>query len=237
MSIITSKVDMVLPVNKWEFDKNVTECFDDMLERSIPQYKILRDTVADISRHFIKPNSTIVDVGCSHGESIANIINNSSKFFGVECSEPMIKASKERFVNNQNVKIINHDLREGIPVSIPQSDLILSILTIQFIPIEYRQWIIQSIFNKLKIGGVFIFAEKVLGSNSYIDQVMVNIYLNLKKENGYTDEQIKRKKLSLEGVLVPVTANWNEELLKMAGFKNIDCAWRWMNFSCWIAIK
>ena len=42
---------------------------------------------------------------------------------------------------------------------------------------------------------------------------------------------------SLEGVLVPVTASWNEELLAKAGFKQIDCFWRWMNFAGWIAIK
>ena len=50
-------------------------------------------------------------------------------------------------------------------------------------------------------------------------------------------DDIDRKALSLEGVLVPVTAKWNEELLQMAGFRQVDCFWRWMNFAGWIAIK
>jgi tRNA (cmo5U34)-methyltransferase len=43
--------------------------------------------------------------------------------------------------------------------------------------------------------------------------------------------------LALEGVLVPVTAAWNEQLLKGAGFSQVECFWRWMNFAGWVAVK
>lgn len=33
------------------------------------------------------------------------------------------------------------------------------------------------------------------------------------------------------------TAKWNEELLQMSGFREIDCFWRWVNFAGWIAVK
>ena len=59
----------------------------------------------------------------------------------------------------------------------------------------------------------------------------------MKKGHGYTQEQIERKRLSLEGVLVPVTARWNEEMLRMAGFQQVDTFWRWMNFCGWVAVK
>jgi hypothetical protein len=68
-------------------------------------------------------------------------------------------------------------------------------------------------------------------------RMMVHEYYGMKAQNGYTQEQIERKRLSLEGVLVPVTARWNEEMLAAAGFTQIDCFWRWMNFAGWIAIK
>ena len=42
--------------------------------------------------------------------------------------------------------------------------------------------------------------------------------------------KLNEKRLSLEGVLVPVTSNWNIDLLKQAGFRKIDVFWRWMNF-------
>ncbi len=66
---------------------------------------------------------------------------------------------------------------------------------------------------------------------------MVNRYLRMKADNGYTQEEIDRKRLSLEGALVPLTAQWNEELLRRCGFQHVDCFWRWMNFAGWVAVK
>jgi tRNA (cmo5U34)-methyltransferase len=36
---------------------------------------------------------------------------------------------------------------------------------------------------------------------------------------------------------VPVTAAWNEDLLQQAGFRHVECFWRWLNFGGWIAVK
>ena len=59
----------------------------------------------------------------------------------------------------------------------------------------------------------------------------------MKRENGYTDDQIFRKRHSLRGVLVPLTAKQNEEMLREVGFAHVDCFWRWMTFAGWLAIR
>mgnify|MGYP001601651293 CR=1 FL=1 len=66
---------------------------------------------------------------------------------------------------------------------------------------------------------------------------MVDAYHELKERHGYSREEIDRKRLALEGVLVPVTARWNEDMLRRAGFREVDCVWRWMNFAGWGAVK
>ena len=57
------------------------------------------------------------------------------------------------------------------------------------------------------------------------------------KSSKYSQDEIDAKRHSLEGVLVPVTARWNEDLLSTAGFDHVDCFWRWMNFAGWIAVR
>ena len=79
--------------------------------------------------------------------------------------------------------------------------------------------------------------EKVLGNTSELNSLFVKNYYDMKLQNGYSQEQIDRKRLSLEGVLVPVTNDWNIDLLKQAGFRQVDVFWRWMNFVGYIAIK
>ena len=86
-------------------------------------------------------------------------------------------------------------------------------------------------------GGALIIVEKVLGACNDINSVMIDIYHGRKKAAGYSVDEVERKRLALEGVLVPVTASWNEDLLSGAGFSRIDCFWRWMNFAGWIAVK
>lgn len=225
--------------DKWEFDATVTDIFDDMLSRSIPQYEVMRKAVTDIACQFINPGGHVIDLGASRGDQIARLIGaygSGCHYHGVEVSQPMIDACKARFKDHQCVKIQNLDLRKDW-VNINDVSVVLSVLTLQFIPMEYRIGLLKKIYDSLKPGGVFVLVEKVIGSTANIDSLTTECYYNLKHQNGYSVYEIERKRLSLEGVLVPVTAKWNEEMLRCSGFNGIDCFWRWMNFAGWIAIK
>lgn len=241
MSNTVATIDQTVPKGKWEFDPEVTHVFDDMLSRSIPQYEVMRRACFDIACQYRKPNTDIVDLGCSRGEAIADLIDRygaQNRFIGIEVSQPMLDACRERFEGYINSKIV--DIRElDLRISYPPvySSVTMCVLTLQFTPIEYRQRIVRNMYKHLIEGGALILVEKVLGGDADLDELMVKLYYELKAHNGYTQEQIERKRLSLEGVLVPVTARWNEELLRMAGFTHIDCFWRWMNFAGWVAVK
>lgn len=224
---------------KWEFDDEVTMCFGNMLSRSIPNYNYMRETVKRIGFSFVQKGTNIIDIGCSDGRAIAPFVSNfkqNNKYICYDVSEPMLEVCRKKFDNYKEYCIIeNYDLRNGINKN--NTSVCLSILTLQFTPIEYRQKIIQSIYKSLNQNGALILVEKVLGNTFEIDNLLVNEYYKIKKENKYTEEQIRDKRKSLEGVLVPVTANWNVELLKNAGFRNVDCFWRYLNFAGWVAIK
>lgn len=229
--------DKVMPKGKWKFDKEVTECFDDMLNRSIPNYEEMRKLVTKLGLHFCVKDSWIVDIGCSEGSAIAPFISKlgkNNKYMLLDKSKPMIEQAKVCMFGMADV-IQHTDITENLPKC--EASLYLSILTLQFIPIEHRQHVLKNIYNNLIDGGALIIVEKVLGNTFDIDDILVDEYYQLKKENLYTQEQIKAKRKSLEGVLVPLTENWNISLLRETGFKKIDCFWRYLNFAGWIAIK
>lgn len=234
-------VDQTLPAGKWEFDGDVTTVFDDMLRRSIPQYDTMREACFDLACKYRQEKTWIIDLGCSRGEAIAALVDRfgvHNQYCGVDVSEPMLDAARQRFagyINTGIVEIRNLDLRTAYPPH--GASVTMCVLALQFTPIEYRQKILRNIYTHLTDGGALILVEKVLGADADMDEIMVDLYYRMKAANGYTQEQIERKRLSLEGVLVPVTARWNEELLKMAGFRHVDCFWRWMNFAGWVAVK
>lgn len=233
--------DTVMPQGRWEFDQSVTDVFDDMLRRSIPQYEVMRHACLELARRFRQPGTDIVDLGCSRGEAIAQLVAEyagENRFIGVEVSRPMIEAASRRFeatIRAGGMRIEESDLRSAYPDC--RASVTLAVLTLQFIPIEYRQRVLLEIHAHTVDGGACILVEKVLGNSAQIDDAMVDCYYQMKAHNGYSQDAIHRKRLSLEGVLVPITARWNEESLRSAGFRQVDCFWRWMNFAGWIALK
>jgi tRNA (cmo5U34)-methyltransferase len=212
--------------DKWEFNEHVADCFEDMIKRSIPQYDVMRSTSANIINDltYNLKDIFVLDIGCSDGlmiSTLLKVLNNRGTYTGCDISEPMLAKARERFRNEiaiNKVNIIKCDLRNEFPID-SYYNAVTSILAIQFTPIEYRQSIIQNIYNQLCNSGVFIMVEKVLGNTDIINKLFVKNYYASKKHNGYTDVQIERKRLSLEGVLVPVTNDWNIDLLKQAGFR------------------
>lgn len=191
-----------------------------------------------LGKHFVTDHTDIVDMGCSNGRAALPFAHScpNNRLLLYDVSEPMLEACRKEYEAKPNVHVDYHDLRKGLPTGINAS-LVLSVLTLQFTPIEYRQLILKSVYDAIIPGGAFIIVEKVLGSTFDVDSMLVDEYYAMKKEHQYSREQIQRKRKSLEGVLVPVTASWNEELLRNAGFRQIDCFWRYLNFAGWVAVK
>lgn len=239
--------DQIMASGKWEFDKAVCDCFEDMLERSIPDYWTMRELLFEIGKRFIVPDSRILDIGCSNGKSLerfaqyADMLNkvypDSHGIYvrGVDISEAFVEEARKRYSDAKHVIIENRDIATDFPDD--EYDLVISCLTMQFVPIEHRQKIIRNIYKNLRTGGAFIMIEKLLGSTHDMNDMLVELYYDMKYKNGYSLEQIAAKKKSLEGVLVPLTEDWNKSLLRAEGFEQIECFWRCYNFAGFVAVK
>jgi tRNA (cmo5U34)-methyltransferase len=230
-----------MPPGQWTFDDDVTDVFDDMLARSIPQIEAMRELVCRAATRFVQPGTHILDLGCSLGTAMAPLVerfHTSNRFVGIEASPPMVAACRERFQNLIDAGIVEihaGDLRSTYPHV--DASVTLCVLALMFTPIEHRFRILADVFAHTRSGGAFILVEKVLGADANLDRLLTSLYYDHKRAMGYTDEAIDRKRLSLEGVLVPVTATWNEQMLRDAGFQHVECFWRCLNFAGWLAIK
>ena len=255
--------DKTMPEGKWEFNESVAAVFDNMLQNSIPSYDRMRDLTYRLGRRFVQPHTVIVDLGASLGRAIEPF----AKEFGTPRSIPFFEdgkqthassagnyyslyevapAMRERLKENELLNSVQAVLRDE-SISDAESfklnkgtidcSLVLSVLTLQFTPIEHRQHILETVYDSLAVGGAFILVEKVLGDDNCLDKLLVDTYYDMKGSNGYSAESIATKRKALEGVLVPVKAAWNEELLRKTGFKRVECFYRDLNFAGWIAIK
>ena len=229
--------DNVRPGEKWEFNEDVAACFANMLERSIPDYKSMRALVYKAGGRFIQPDTLVVDLGCSTGLAVEPFVEkykDQNDFLLIDNAPAMADACRERFAGNPGVRVEHGNVWNYLPFK-DKASLVLSVLSLQFMPTAYRQRMIADIYDSMTPGGAFIFVEKIIGEN--LDDLMVELYYEMKRENGYTEEQIMEKRRSLENVLSPLKAEWNVDMLRAAGFRQVEMFWRCLNFCGWIAVK
>ena len=226
------------PIEKqFEFDEEVASVFDDMLDRSIPFYKENLKLQIDILKNFLKEKDLVIDLGSSTGTFLIELSKkiNNLELIGIDNSPAMIKrAIQKAKAFGSNVKFIEADFLE---YEFKNPKAIIANYTIQFIRPLKREKLIQKIYNSLKNDGIFLMSEKLITENKKLNKTMIDIYYNYKKEKGYSEYEIAQKREALENVLIPYTMNENIEMLKNAGFKDIDIIFRWNNFATFIAFK
>ncbi|MCB4760161.1 MAG: carboxy-S-adenosyl-L-methionine synthase CmoA, partial [Sulfurovum sp.] len=65
----------------------------------------------------------------------------------------------------------------------------------------------------------------------------IDIYYAYKKEQGYSEYEIARKREALENVLIPFTLKENIQMCKEAGFSKIETIFQWANFVTFVVKK
>jgi tRNA (cmo5U34)-methyltransferase len=228
----------------FKFDTKVAEVFDDMVGRSVPFYSELQRMLADLSLQFTPAqDGRICDLGCSTGTTIDLILSNpscpsSAHAFGVDNAPAMLDQAREKLASHvkaHRVTLITADLDGDL--QLPSVNVVLMNWTLQFVRPIHREALLRRIYASLRPGGALIMAEKVLVEDSGLNRMYIELYYRYKAKQGYTAEEIQRKRESLENVLVPYRVEENVELLKRCGFNAVDTCFRWFNWAAFVAIK
>lgn len=231
------KNDNLIFKDKFEFNKDVANCFDDMISRSIPEHEMMRYLVDRIARRFIK-NGNILDIGCSSGLSVDTLVNDyENNFILIDNSKAMIDVCTERFNKNKNALISTCDLLESNLNIITNVDVVLSIFVLQFIPTEYRQNVLSNVYRTMNDGACILLAEKNIQEYSSNTELFRDEYYNIKQKQGYSAEQIETKRKALQSSMFPDTMSGTIRMMNNQGFKNVEVVWKCLQFTLYIGIK
>jgi len=233
-------VDKETQIGGFNFGEKTAEVFDDMLDRSIPQYTELQRMIGEIAAEFAEDGTNVYDLGCSTGITLATLmreVKNDVTFCGVDYSSAMLDRARTRLaaVKDRPYKLIEADLNQ--PFAFDNASVIVVNLVLQFVRPLYRDTLIRNLHAGLRDSGCIILVEKVLGNDSFFNRTFIKFYYDMKKRNGYSEMEIAKKREELENVLIPYRVEENFELLRKGGFSHIDMFFKWYNFCGIIAIK
>lgn len=227
-------------IKAFAFDQQVTNVFADMIKRSVPGYDLILKSIAMYCMQYAKQGSNIYDLGCSLGAVAVTAAKATAgincDIIGVDTSKPMLEKCQQ-IIDSQNlsecITLYNQDIAS---LELKNASVVVSNFTLQFIPKEQRELVVQKIFDGLNSGGIFILSEKFTTDDEK-DDFLIQHYHAYKKLNGYSNKEIQRKRNALINVLVPDTVFEIENRLKSVGFDNIVKWFQCFNFASFIAIK
>lgn len=225
----------------FDFNERVVEVFDDMLDRSIPCYKTVIGETSRLLAAHLQPGDTVCDLGCATGTALlyfAKVLaDHRLRFIGIDSSPAMLAKARlkaEFYVSDEAVSFEQADITE---IDQPGTGAFVLNYTLQFIRPVVRPTLIQKLFENLRPGGLLILSEKTVLDDKRLNRTFIDIHHDFKREQGYSDLEIARKREALENILIPFTRQENAEILTKAGFRPVTTFFQWFNFSSFVAVK
>lgn len=225
-------------ISGFTFDQSVVDVFPDMISRSVPGYEAIIKMIGEIAGRYAQENSNCYDLGCSLGASTLAmheaIHSNNVRIIAIDNSPAMIASCEKAMPNSTSLKFQCTDITA---CEIENASVVVLNFTLQFIPLEQRNNLIQKIYDGLQDKGVLIVSEKICFSDEEHQSLMTELHHNFKKANGYSDLEIAQKRTAIENILIPESISDHLNRFKSAGFTSADVWFQCLNFCSLIAIK
>ncbi len=224
---------------EWRFDQDVSKAFDSHVQKSVPFYDEIQRMVIELSEFFVRDHSLVYDLGSSTGTTLdllsrAHAGKEDAQFIGFDLSEFMVKEARKK-INRPNVRFHHKNVMDV--EFLPPANFVTSLFTMQFLTLAERRALLPRINEGLIEGGGLLIVEKVSAENSWFESIWTELYWDFKRRQGFTPEQVLEKANSIRGVLKPLTAEENIDLLLNTGYRQVEIFFKWYNWAGFLAVK
>ena len=166
----------------------------------------------------------ILDLGTGDGRLLSLLSRDRPGRVGVglDISEPMLQAARERFLDDRRITLLEHDLTEPLP-ALGRFDAVVSSFCIHHLEHERKRSLYGEVLDLLEPGGVFANLEHVASPTHRLHLAFFAAI-----EEPLEDEDRSDRLLDVETQL-----GWLREL----GFDDVDCYWKWLEMALLIGVK
>ena len=224
----------------FRFDASVASVFPDMINRSVPGYATVVGMTGTLAAQHARPGSRIYDLGCSWGASLLSVAREPAcercELIGIDNSESMLEQASNhlaQFPEASRIELLHAD---ALDTPLDNASVVIMNYTLQFIPIEEREGLLKRIREAMMPGDVLILSEKLTLPDPRLNEYLIDLHHDFKRQQGYSDLEIAQKRQALEDVLVPETREAHVARLNAVGFSRCDVWFQCLNFGSLIAI-
>ncbi len=228
----------------FEFNIAIASVFDNMIARSVPFYLEQQLMIKEIVKRFWIPGTNVYDLGCATATTLIHLgreLEGPGRLIGYDNSIPMLEQARRKIEESgleNRIELRYGDLNGDLSkLSLENTSAVTMCWTLQFIRPLRRDDLIKWIYNGLAKNGVMVVTEKVLTKSTDMNRLFIDFYHDFKRHNGYTDEEVLRKREALENVLIPYRTDENLETFRRNGFQIVEAFFQWYNFAGFLCVK
>jgi tRNA (cmo5U34)-methyltransferase len=166
----------------------------------------------------------ILDLGTGDGRLLAllRIDRPESQGVGLDISEPMLAAARERFAGDKRIELLSHDMSRPLP-DLGTFDAVVSSFAIHHVQDERKRSLFAEVFELVDPGGVFANLEHVASPTERLHR---RFYEALGHGPDWEDQSNRL-------VDVETQLGW----LRGLGFEDVDCYWKWLEMALLLGVK
>ena len=217
------------------FDMGAAQ-YDGQRRKVIPCFDDFYKTAIDLIPFDTEDKFTVLDLGAGTGLLTALILNSFPKASSMvlDISGKMLEKAKERFKGNDHVHFCAMDYARSLPTG--EFDLIVSAMSIHHLYDPDKRLLYKKIYNALLPGGMFIHAELVKGTTDATEVTYQRMWFEHLKKTDLTEDQLS---VIFERMSHDITTPLDIQLdwLKEAGFMDVDCFYKYYNFTVYAGRK
>lgn len=199
--------------------------YDEKILRTIPHYDDIYKQITDFVKCY-KPNHSLdwLDVGCGTGKMANCVLNvfSINKFIFCDCSDEMIKFSKNKFnlpytdfivLKSQNLNFTN------------EFDVVTAVFVHHYLKYSEKIIAVKRCYDALRENGIFITFDNFAPNSSIMKKLYLKRWKNYQLSQGKNEKECDEHISRYNENYFPITVSDHMELLKRCGFKNAEILW------------
>lgn len=214
-----------------EFFDRLTDDYNSTIERCFPRYREMLWALTD----YLPPQEavhSILELGCGTGNLTVALHAKypNAHVTTVDLSEESLNVCRSRLNDASHLSVQQADFRE-LRFSESQFDLIASSISLHHLTSEEKQNLYREIYGWLREGGTFANADQFRGDSDALYRQHIQNWKRLTFSAGCSDEEwemwMKHQREHDHHEPLLDHFRW----LETAGFRSVDCVWRYLLWS------
>lgn len=212
---------------KKKFNDNASQ-YDSQRRKLIPCFDDFYSIAASLAdTNMDKPS--ILDIGAGTGLLSAYVLEKipDADVTLIDISDKMIEIAQSRLKDKPSVTYIIGDYSKY--QFDKKYDIIVSSLSIHHLSDKQKKQLYTDIYAILNHNGIFINADQVLGSTTFLENLYKQDWKDKVEHSGLTEDELAA---AYERTALDRMAGLDDQLswLKEIGFLDVDCIYKYFNF-------